>query len=115
MSSDIQPANAAAFRAEFLTLDSLMEKYQNSLIPMSDIQGLTSASTRQLIVTYSLGYAAAIQLHKKFATVSSNSNQKCLAAASAMVSILDNLTGVFYLNPIMGVSLVASYRFRLVF
>lgn len=73
---------------------------------MHRIQGVTPERTRRLLMTYSLGFAATIQLHKSFASRNANSNQKCLKAANSVVRIMDtaDLSGVVFVNPIMGVS-----------
>jgi hypothetical protein len=72
---------------------------------MSQFQGITPNGTRDLLVTHSLAYAATIQLHRNFVSRNAHSNWKCLAAASAVVMILNNtdLSGVVYINPIIGV------------
>jgi hypothetical protein len=107
---DIHSQDAAVFQANFAALDQLLTKFQHYLIPMSQFQGLTPHGTRDLVVTHSLAYAATIQLHKNFASRNAHSNQKCLAATSAIVVILDNadLSEVVYINPIMGVRVNSS-------
>ena len=102
---DMHPQDAAVFQANFVALDRLVAKFQHYLIHMGQFQGLTPHGTRDLLVTHSLAYAATIQLHRNFASRNANSNRKCLAAASAVVMILDNtdLSGVVYINPIIGV------------
>jgi hypothetical protein len=101
----MQPARTTAFRANFVALDQLMDKFKNYVIPMNQFQGLTPHRTRDLFVTHSLAYAATIQLHKNFTSRNANSNPKCMAAASAVVTILNNanLSEVVYINPIVGV------------
>jgi hypothetical protein len=101
----MHPQDAAAFQTNFVALDRLVAKFQHYLIHMGQFQGLTPHGTRDLFVTHSLAYAASIQLHRKFASQNANSNRKCLAAASAVVMILDNtdLSGAVDINPIMGV------------
>ena len=101
----MHPQDAAAFQANFVALDRLVAKFQHYLIHMTQFQGLMPHGTRDLLVTHSLAYAATIQLHRNFAFRNANSNRKCLAAASAVVMILDNadLSGVVYINPIIGV------------
>jgi hypothetical protein len=102
---DMQPERTAAFRADFLALDQLKDKFRNYVIPMNQFQGLTPHRTRDLFVTHSLAYASIIQLHKHFTSRNANSNPKCLAAASAVVTIMNNanLSEVVYINPIIGV------------
>ena len=102
---DIKPAEATAFRADFLALDQLMDKFQKYLPPVDQFQPMTPHGTRDLLVTLSLAYAATIQLHKNFSSRNANSNKKCLAAASALVTLLNsaNFTETIYINPIMGV------------
>jgi len=101
----MHPQDAAAFQANFVALDRLVAKFQHYLIHMGQFQGLTPHGTRDLLVTHSLAYAATIQLHRNFASRNANSNRKCLAAASAVVMILDNtdLSGVVYIKSIIGV------------
>ena len=72
---------------------------------MDQFRGLSPAGTRDLLVTHSLAYAATIQLHKNFTSRNANSNPKCLAAAAAIVTILDHvdLSELTFINPIMGV------------
>lgn len=105
MLADILPQEAIDFRADFITLDGVIEKFQLFQIPMDEFQNSSSATARRLLVTHSLGYAATIQLHKSFASVNANSNQKCVNASLSMVQILTiaNMPDVSYMNPIMGV------------
>jgi hypothetical protein len=106
-SSDIQPTEATAFRASFMAVDQLVGKFQNYLTPMNLFQGTAAAhDDRDILVTYSLAYAATIQLHKNFASRNAGSNQKCLGAVSAVVMIVNksNLSEYVHLDPIMGVS-----------
>ena len=72
---------------------------------MNQFRGVSPHGTRDLLHTHSLAYAATIQLHKNFISSNASSNPKCLAAASAVVTILDNvnLSGLAFINPIMGV------------
>jgi hypothetical protein len=99
------PPAVASFRADFRVLDQLMDNFQNYLIPMDQFRGLSPAGTRDLLVTHSLAYAATIQLHKNFTSRNANSNPKCLAAAAAVVTILDHvdLSELVFINPTMGV------------
>ena len=111
---DIQPRQAAAFRAEFLALDQLMDKFQNYLTPFEQFQGHIPNGTRDLLITHSLAYGATIQLHKNFASRNANSNKKCMAAASAMVMILHraNLSEPVSMDPITGVRATTGlYKF----
>lgn len=57
------------------------------------------------LVSNGLAYAATIQLHKNFASVNINSNEKCVTAASAMVIVQNSLdlSKVVNVHPIMGV------------
>ena len=102
---DIQPLQATAFRANFLALDQLMDKFHKYSTPLDQFQGLNPHATRDLLVTHSLAYTATIQLHKNFSSRNANSNRKCLDAASAVVTILNStsLSEVVYMDPIMGV------------
>jgi hypothetical protein len=103
---DIQPQQAAAFRAEFLALDQLTNKFQTHMTPLNQFQGLAAQDTHDRFVTFSLAYSATVQLHKNFALQNATSNQKCLTAASAVVIILSsaNLSELACIDPIMGVS-----------
>lgn len=109
-SPDLSQSEAAAIQADFRSLDTLIDKYQRYLIPMDQLQRNQPYETRCRLVAYTLGHVATIQLHSRFASRNTTSNQKCLAAASSVVRVLDtaDLTGVLFLNPIMGVSVYAS-------
>jgi hypothetical protein len=87
-----------------------MDKFLTRFTPTDQFQGLDPRSTRDLLVTHSLAYASAIQLHKNFASRNANSNRKCLAAASAIVTVLNNanLSEAAFVNPIMGVGALIS-------
>lgn len=108
-SADLSPAEAAAIQTDFRALDTLIDKYQQYLIPMDQLERNQPYETRCLL-TYTLGHIATIQLHSPFASQNVSSNQKCLAAAFSVVRVLDttNLNGISFLNPIMGVSANAS-------
>lgn len=101
----MQPEEAALFYADFSSIDEITERFLRYQIPITQFQNAITATARRLLVTHSIGYAAVIQLHKNFASVSTESSQKCLNAASSMVKIIDisNIAEVGYLNPIMGV------------
>ena len=88
-----------------------MDKFQNYLPPIDQFQPSTPRGTRVLLVTLSLAYSATIQLHKIFASRNEKSNTKCLAAASALVKLLNNanLSEGVYVNPIMGVRALTAF------
>jgi hypothetical protein len=108
----MQPQTTAAFRTEFFVLDQLIDKFQNYMIPINQFHSLEPHETRDRLVTHSLAYAATIQLHKNFTSRNSNSTPKCLAAASAVIKILNrnDLSEVVYINPIMGVGPLGSLK-----
>lgn len=105
-SADLSQAEAAAIQADFRNLDTLIDKYQQYLIPMDQLQSHQPFETRRRLMTHTLGYVVTIQLHSPFASQNVTSNQKCLAAAFSVLRVLDivNPSGVLFLNPIMGVS-----------
>jgi hypothetical protein len=74
-----------AFNASFHSIDNLIEGFR-TWIPDLPQSGANTANTRTLLLTHSLANAATIKLHSSFSYADPVSNQKCVKAATDMVT-----------------------------
>ncbi|KXN93192.1 hypothetical protein AN958_00116 [Leucoagaricus sp. SymC.cos] len=79
------PRETEAFTTSFRSIDSLIENFRNC-IPQLPQTGTNTANTRGLLLIHNLTNAATIKLHSSFSYADPVSNQKCIKAASDMVS-----------------------------
>ncbi|KZP28644.1 hypothetical protein FIBSPDRAFT_927429 [Athelia psychrophila] len=98
----VQSVDTVSLRDEFLALDNLIGKFQEELVLPGQFRE-RSPVCHQLLCN-GLAYAATIQLHKGFAAVNANSNDRCVGAASAMAVFQNNLdlSALANTHPIMG-------------
>ncbi|PCH40360.1 hypothetical protein WOLCODRAFT_117137 [Wolfiporia cocos MD-104 SS10] len=90
------------FAAEFVALDSIIDHFSNSLMPVNMSAGLDA--TRRLLVTHTLARVATIQLHQRLREMEALTESKDVSAAKAAASLLDGVSmgQVGYISPILG-------------
>jgi hypothetical protein len=74
-------AISAKFYADFKQLDTLIDRFRDSLVPLNQISHPTPAMTRTLVVAHSIAHAATVRLHSLFAHTDATAKRKRLAAA----------------------------------
>jgi hypothetical protein len=93
-----------AFNASFHSIDNLIEGFR-TWIPDLPQSGANTANTRTLLLTHSLANAATIKLHSSFSYADPVSNQKCVKAATDMVTHNRvDLRSLGTVNSVFGVS-----------
>ncbi|KAJ7814691.1 Zn(2)-Cys(6) binuclear cluster domain-containing protein [Mycena olivaceomarginata] len=97
-------AISAKFYADFKQLDTLIDRFRDSLVPPNQISHPTPAMTRTLVVAHSIAHAATVRLHSLFAHTDATAKRKRLAAARSVLGIIAAvpLRHFRYINPIMG-------------
>lgn len=102
---------AALFRAEFVRLDALIDRFRDALVPPNQISNPTPAMTRALVVAHSIAHSATVRLQGLFSQTDVLARRKRLAAARSVLGIIAAvpLRHFKYINPIMGVRWSSSY------
>ncbi|KAJ7722947.1 hypothetical protein B0H16DRAFT_1788286, partial [Mycena metata] len=109
--SEMLAEAAALFRAEFVRLDALIDRFRDALVPPNQISNPTPAMTRALVVAHSIAHSATVRLHGLFSQTDVLARRKRLAAARSVLGIIAAvpLRHFKYINPIMGVRWSSSY------
>jgi hypothetical protein len=103
-----------AFFESYTRLGKLLDGFRAILPPVMHFDSAARSATRTLIIIHALAHAATIKLHHNFASTDPGSRQKCLAAAQAIVALIEDTdhADVRCFNPIVGVSYTASAVIR---
>ncbi|KAH7908226.1 hypothetical protein BJ138DRAFT_1091644 [Hygrophoropsis aurantiaca] len=96
---------------QFTTLDNLIDRFLSLLPPIDHAENRSSSSNyRRLLAIHTFSAISTIQLHHIFRSSHAPSNEKSIAAARTIASVLDkvNTRGLGYFNPAMATSWVAA-------
>jgi len=93
-----------AFFESYTRLGKLLDGFRAILPPVMHFDSAARCATRTLVIIHALAHAATIKLHHNFASTDPGSRQKCLAAAQAIVALIEDTdhADVRCFNPIVG-------------
>jgi len=97
--------NIGSHQGEFVAIDTCIERFKQTLPTIDQVANRPSDLIHNLLMAHTLSQTATIQLHLRFITQNSTSRSRCLAAANAIVRVLQLLPiyQLKYLNPTIAV------------
>ena len=103
--------NRDGFVREFTNLDNLINAFINSLPQATTV---TRGESLERLVASTIAKVASIQLHIRFAPDQARSRERCVSAATAIVSSVQHVRAsqLGFIDPIMAVSSVYASSTR---